>query len=196
MQRTIMLAFVLALAAILPTTASAHRIYNKPVSKLTHRQLHRENAHARGYVKFMRHTKVGRRAIAAGHRSCTTVKSRKRRGRCYWVRERVRNHVWLLRVTDRKLRPPVVYSTAVGEPWLSLAGCESSGNWAYNGSSGFDGGLQFEPGTWSAYRRNVRGAPPYAYQASPAVQVAVARLVLAAQGWGAWPECSAKLGLR
>jgi hypothetical protein len=78
--------------------------------------------------------------------------------------------------------------------WLRLASCESGAAWDYNGSSGFDGGLQFEPGTWSSYRR--RGEPVYAYQALPAVQVAVARRVLAAQGWSAWPACSRALRLR
>lgn len=82
----------------------------------------------------------------------------------------------------------------VSEPWRSLAACESGGRWSYNGSSGFDGGLQFHPGTWSAYRRP--GDPPYAYLATPAAQVAVAERVLAVQGFGAWPACSRLLGLR
>ena len=36
---------------------------------------------------------------------------------------------------------------------------------------------------------------PYAYQASREQQITVAERVLASQGWGAWPACSAKLGL-
>lgn len=88
-------------------------------------------------------------------------------------------------------------------PWGKLAGCESGRRWDYSPwshgdrpYSGFDGGVQFHPGTWSAYRSRVAGAPSAAYLASPAVQISVARLVLDAQGWGAWPKCSRLLGLR
>jgi hypothetical protein len=91
----------------------------------------------------------------------------------------------------------------VGWPWVAIADCESgdgdgrppySATWGYDGPSGFDGGVQFDPGTWSAYRRG--DEPAHAYEASPATQVAVAERVLAAQGWGAWPVCSVKVGLR
>ena len=78
--------------------------------------------------------------------------------------------------------------------WQRLAECESHGTWDYNGPSGFDGGLQFHPGTWDAYRPD--DYPGYAYLATPQQQVVVARRVRAAEGWGAWPACSAALGLR
>jgi Transglycosylase-like domain len=77
--------------------------------------------------------------------------------------------------------------------WQALAECESGGDWGYNGSSGFDGGLQFLPSTWSSHAPP--GYPAYAWQASPAQQIAVAELVLESSGWGAWPACSAMLGL-
>lgn len=87
---------------------------------------------------------------------------------------------------------------AVPEPWHSLAVCESGMNgeprWSYNGDSGFDGGLQFHPRTWSAFAPD--DYPAYAWQATPAQQVEVARKVQAAQGWGAWPKCSVEVGLR
>lgn len=85
-------------------------------------------------------------------------------------------------------------SVATGSVWDALAQCESGGRWSYNGGSGFDGGLQFHPGTWAAYAPN--GYPAYAWQATREQQIAVAELVLASQGWGAWPACSRKLGLR
>lgn len=84
-------------------------------------------------------------------------------------------------------------SSSGSSTWDALAGCESGRDWSYNGSSGFDGGLQFEPGTWSAHK--LPGYPAYAYQASREQQIAVAERVLGSQGWGAWPACSAKLGL-
>jgi Transglycosylase-like domain len=92
-------------------------------------------------------------------------------------------------LTVRALRADVI-----GGVWVALARCESGANWAYNGSSGFDGGLQFHPATWSQFAP--ASFPAWAWQASPAEQVAVARRVLVRQGWAAWPACSSKLGLR
>jgi hypothetical protein len=77
--------------------------------------------------------------------------------------------------------------------WDRLAQCESGGNWAHSGGS-YEGGLQFHSGTWRSY-----GGTQYAaraYGASRAQQIAVAEKVLADVGWGAWPGCSSKLGLR
>jgi hypothetical protein len=76
--------------------------------------------------------------------------------------------------------------------WVRLAGCEAGGDWHVDAD--FDGGLQFHPGTWAAYR--LPGFPQYAYQATPLEQVEVARRVRAEEGWRAWPACSAALGLR
>lgn len=75
--------------------------------------------------------------------------------------------------------------------WDRVAQCESSGNWQTNTGNGFYGGLQFTMSTWRAFGGN--GMPT---QASRQQQIAVAQRVLAAQGWGAWPVCSSKLGLR
>lgn len=89
--------------------------------------------------------------------------------------------------------------------WDQVADCESgswtgdggfveaSANWAST-SGQFEGGLQFHPGTWDSYRDP--GMPGAAYEATREQQIAVAERVLAEQGWGAWPVCSAKLGLR
>jgi hypothetical protein len=77
--------------------------------------------------------------------------------------------------------------------WDSLASCESGGNWSTNTGNGFVGGLQFLPQTWLA---NGGGAyAPSANLATRGEQIIVARRVLAGQGWGAWPACSARLGL-
>lgn len=78
--------------------------------------------------------------------------------------------------------------------WHRLARCESSGRWDYDGPSGYDGGLQFHPDTWARYAP--AGYPQYAWQATVAQQIEVGRRVQAVQGWGAWPACSRKLGLR
>lgn len=88
---------------------------------------------------------------------------------------------------------PTVASENIGGVWHSLAQCESGGNWSIN-TGLYDGGLQFHPQTWNAY--GGQQYAPRAYMATSEQQVAVAERVLASQGWGAWPACSAKLGLR
>ncbi|UKA55395.1 LysM peptidoglycan-binding domain-containing protein [Arthrobacter sp. FW305-BF8] len=80
--------------------------------------------------------------------------------------------------------------TASASTWDALAQCESGGNWSTNTGNGFSGGLQFTPQTWAAFGGT--GSPQ---GASRAQQIAVAEKVQATQGWGAWPACSAKLGL-
>jgi nucleoid-associated protein YgaU len=81
-------------------------------------------------------------------------------------------------------------NAADGATWDALAQCESGGNWAINTGNGYSGGLQFSQGTWAA--NGGVGSPA---NASRETQIAVAEHVLASQGWGAWPACSAKLGL-
>ena len=85
-------------------------------------------------------------------------------------------------------------SVAGGSVWDTLAQCESGGNWAINTGNGYQGGLQFSPSTWAAY-----GGTAYAPTANLATreqQIAIAEKTLAGQGWGAWPACTAKMGLR
>ncbi len=81
-------------------------------------------------------------------------------------------------------------NAAPASTWDALAQCESGGNWNTATGNGFSGGLQFTPSTWAAFGGT--GAPQ---DASRAQQIAVAENVLDGQGWGAWPACSAKLGL-
>lgn len=94
--------------------------------------------------------------------------------------------------------------------WDRLAGCEADGRWQLDAR--YDGGLQFDPPTWSDYVAAgkpyaLAGFPPYAWQATREQQITVALRVrdglpgstgpyLNAQGWGAWPRCSRILGLR
>ncbi|GGM43402.1 transglycosylase [Longimycelium tulufanense] len=92
--------------------------------------------------------------------------------------------------------PVAMAGTAQAAPestWDQLAQCESSGNWSINTGNGFSGGLQFTPSTWAAFGGTQYA--PSAHQATREQQIAVAEKVLAGQGWGAWPACTAKLGL-
>ena len=78
--------------------------------------------------------------------------------------------------------------------WDQIAQCESTGNWAINTGNGFSGGLQFTPSTWAGFGGTEYA--PAAHMATREQQIAVAKRVQAAQGWGAWPACTSKLGLR
>jgi hypothetical protein len=97
--------------------------------------------------------------------------------------------------------------------WDRLADCES-GDWidggasfvegsarwdygidfAHEGYEQFQGGLNFDPGTWDAFRDP--DMPDHAGNASREQEIVVAERVLAEQGWGAWPRCSEMVGLR
>ncbi|MET8081764.1 transglycosylase family protein [Streptomyces sp. NPDC005303] len=76
--------------------------------------------------------------------------------------------------------------------WDRIARCESGGNWHINTGNGYYGGLQFSAGTWRAYGGTAFA--PTADQATRSQQIAVATKVQSAQGWGAWPTCSARAG--
>ena len=85
-------------------------------------------------------------------------------------------------------------AVADGSVWDAIAQCESNGNWSINTGNGFSGGRQFAPSTWAGLGGTEYA--PEAWQATREQQIAVAQKVQAAQGWGAWPACTAKLGLR
>src|SRR6516162_3158958 len=56
--------------------------------------------------------------------------------------------------------------------WDQVARCESGGNWAINTGNGYQGGLQFSPGTWSAHGGGQYA--PAANMASKDQQIAIA----------------------
>jgi hypothetical protein len=85
-------------------------------------------------------------------------------------------------------------STLSGSVWDALAVCESGGNWAMNSGNGFYGGIQFMHSTW--VNMGGRQWAEYPHQATRDQQIEVATRLQAQYGWGQWPACSAKLGLR
>lgn len=89
---------------------------------------------------------------------------------------------------------PAAPAVAGGSVWDAIAACESGGDWSINTGNGYHGGLQFSPSTWAAYGGTAYA--PTADQATREQQIAIAEKTQAAQGWGAWPACTAKLGLR
>ena len=74
--------------------------------------------------------------------------------------------------------------------WEKLAQCESGGNWSINTGNGFYGGLQFTQQSWNGV--GMSGSP---HTASKDMQIEAGERLLALQGWGAWPACTAKYGL-
>lgn len=93
--------------------------------------------------------------------------------------------------TPKSQPAPAVQASASGDVWDRLAQCESGGNWHINTGNGYYGGLQFSPRTWQSV-----GGVGYPHEASREEQIARGQMLQARSGWGQWPACSAKLGLR
>jgi hypothetical protein len=74
--------------------------------------------------------------------------------------------------------------------WAQLRSCESGGNYATDTGNGYYGAYQFSLASWRLV--GYAGLPS---EAPPPVQDAAAKALAAAEGWGAWPHCSAALGL-
>ncbi|HWG94691.1 MAG TPA: transglycosylase family protein [Mycobacteriales bacterium] len=72
-----------------------------------------------------------------------------------------------------------------------LAQCESGGRWGIATGNGYYGGLQFAAATWRSL--GYSGLP---HQFSREVQIEAGQKLQARSGWGQWPACSRKLGLR
>ena len=87
-----------------------------------------------------------------------------------------------------------VPAVSSGSVWDALAQCESSGNWSIDTGNGYTSGLQFSQSSWEL-AGGLQYAPVAKY-ASREQQIAVGEVLRSIQGWGAWPACSAKLGLR
>ncbi len=85
-------------------------------------------------------------------------------------------------------------SVASGPPtsadWLALRTCESGDTYTENTGNGYYGAYQFSQATWTGL-----GYPGRPDQEPPAMQDQAAVQLQAEAGWGAWPACSAALGL-
>jgi hypothetical protein len=93
-------------------------------------------------------------------------------------------------------RPPVVAAAAPTDGykhdvWTRLRNCESGGRYDRNSGNGFYGAYQFHPRTWRSL-----GYPGLPHQAPPEMQDEAARRLQARSGWGQWPACSRRIGVR
>ena len=82
-------------------------------------------------------------------------------------------------------------NSSLDAAFAALRKCESGGNYKIATGNGYYGAYQFDPRTWRSL--GYSGLPS---DAPPEVQDEAARKLLAKAGWGQWPACSRKLGLR
>jgi uncharacterized protein YabE (DUF348 family) len=81
-----------------------------------------------------------------------------------------------------------------GAIWDAIASCESHNNWHDNTGNGYYGGIQFDLNTW--IRQGGLRYAPRPDLATREEQIAIGEKTRARQGWGAWPACTARLGIR
>lgn len=87
---------------------------------------------------------------------------------------------------------PAAASQAPADVWAALARCESGGNPGSVSANGkYHGLYQFSVATWASV-----GGSGLPSQASAEEQTQRAQALQARSGWGQWPACSRKLGLR
>jgi hypothetical protein len=95
-----------------------------------------------------------------------------------------------------RVRPRVALTTRPLIPlthpaWERLRRCESGGRYDINTGNGFYGAYQFVPSTWRGL-----GYPGMPHLAPPGMQDEAAQKLQARSGWGQWPACTRRLGLR
>ena len=86
------------------------------------------------------------------------------------------------------IRPVIPLTDPV---WERLRRCESGGRYDINTGNGFFGAYQFVPSTWRSL-----GFPGMPHNAPPGMQDEAAQKLQARSGWGQWPACTRRLGLR
>lgn len=106
------------------------------------------------------------------------------------------------RIVERAARSDTAVTSppaAVSDVWHRLASCECCGDLtgsridlrAYNGAGPYYGTFQFLMSTWRSV--GGKGDPR---DATWAEQLHRAQLLQARSGWGQWPSCTRRLGLR
>ena len=128
-------------------------------------------------------------AVTFGRRpgADTIVSASRRRPTAYRRRIRYRTSRSAHRSRAR-LVPPM---PAPADVWARLRHCESGGRYDINTGNGFFGAYQFAARTW----RNL-GFPGLPHEAPPEMQDEAARLLQARSGWGQWPACARRIGVR
>jgi hypothetical protein len=117
----------------------------------------------------------------------TVVLADRRRPSAHRRRLRYRTSRWASRTRFRAAAalPPSP------DVWARLRQCESGGRYDINTGNGYFGAYQFGARTWRGL-----GFPGLPHEAPPEVQDEAARRLQARHGWGQWPACARRLGLR
>ena len=137
------------------------------------------------------------RSTSQAKRPATAHKVRPRPTRSRYTRSKYTRSRWARPsrsgVRQKVVKPKAVKARAVptGDVWARLRQCESGGRYNINTGNGFYGAYQFHPRTWRGL-----GYPGLPHQAPPEMQDEAARKLQARSGWGQWPACSRRLGLR
>lgn len=104
---------------------------------------------------------------------------------------RVRASRAAVRIRPRIARAPRPLIPVTDPVWGRLRRCESGGRYDINTGNGFFGAYQFVHSTWRGL--GFTGMP---HHAPPHVQDEAAQKLQARSGWGQWPACTRRLGLR
>lgn len=92
--------------------------------------------------------------------------------------------------------PPTPAPRASGGPTpeqlAELRQCESGGNYQANTGNGYYGAYQFLPSTW----RSMNTGYDMPHTAPPEVQDDAAYRLIVRSGWGQFPACARKMGMR
>ena len=111
---------------------------------------------------------------------------------------RMRTFVSAAALTASTLVPVMALDAPAGaattRTWNRLAHCESGGRWHINTGNGYYGGLQISKSTWRGYGGRKFARVPS--RATKGEQIKVAERIKRHQGWGAWPSCSRRIGVR
>lgn len=107
------------------------------------------------------------------------------------LRERIVREREVLAEPVKQVEKRGTQKNPVSGVWAALARCESGGNPRANNGGKYFGLYQFSLSTW----RSVGGAGN-PMDASPAEQTKRAKILQAKAGWGQWPSCSRKIGVR
>lgn len=89
--------------------------------------------------------------------------------------------------------PPPPPPLTISGSWAALAQCESGGNPRTNTGNGYYGMFQEDRDFWANYGNHAYARPDLAPASE---QLAAAQRGMAAQGPGAWPVCSRRIGMR
>lgn len=96
--------------------------------------------------------------------------------------------------TTLKTLPAHTITEPSGDIWDQLAYCECGGNWGCNTGNGYYGGLQFTATAWTGFGGEEFAT--HAHLATREQQIVIGERILNRMGWGAWPGCTRKMGLR